>query len=42
MSRKTILRLALAVVAIAALLATAHILANGLDLTELVRSIHGG
>ncbi len=42
MTQKNTRNILIVVVALAALLATAHVLANSLNLTDLLRSIHGG
>lgn len=42
MTPKTLVRIAVAIVVIAAVLATAHIVVNGLNLVDVIRAIHGG
>ncbi len=42
MTRKNVRTLLIAIVVLAAVLASAHVLANSLSLTDLLRSIHGG
>ncbi|MBI5842437.1 MAG: hypothetical protein HZB19_20305 [Chloroflexi bacterium] len=41
-SKKKIVNVVIAIVVIAALLATAHILVNYFNIAEVIRAIHGG
>ncbi len=42
MNARNALRLVIAIVVIAAVLATAHVVVNGLNLVDWIRALHGG